>query len=141
MRSGQFGRSPGRFLDRSPKSGFIPSASLRRLNPFASSNLVAIYRTKANQQHVTVSFFCARQFSPTCRIASSAYPENNPEMRKYSNIMRYTFVDRRDALVNSCRSSSIFRNRLEKIVVGAKRRLSKYHIACERAKSKVTSRR
>lgn len=65
-------------------------------------------------------------------------------MRKYSNCVRYTFEDRREREREENRGKFVpFQFNFSK---STGRRLSlerlfKYHIACERAKSKVTSRR
>lgn len=74
VRSGQLGRSPGRFLDRSPKSGFIPSASLRRLNP------TWLRYTEQSEPTARYNSFFPRPpiFSYVLdSIGSPVYPENN----------------------------------------------------------------
>jgi len=71
VRGGQPGGSLGRFLDRSPKSGFIPrqvsGTSTPSLFPYLSfsfiESLLAAYHTKRARPGVFSFFLCARQFS------------------------------------------------------------------------------
>lgn len=68
---------------------------------------------KANQQLATIPFFRARQFSPTCRIASGRVYTRKITRNEKILQQREVHVpeDRREREGNSRRSSSIFPNR------------------------------